>query len=190
MIQVTAVGVYCMEHWTGPKLDTRALTEALLLHDMANIIKFKRPFLGELEKRAAYWQRVQEKYIETYGNDVPKATLAIVCKIGVHNKTIDVIRDMATIALEHNLPNRWEAKIGDFCDTCVTPEGISGFEVRIQDLMKRYNLKPKSKKILMWRENVHDLEKYFTFPINEIPLQDYAQSMRELQTFGVRTRES
>lgn len=50
MLQVAAVGEYICTHWSGPELNSQLILQALLLHDLGNIVKFKRPFLGELEQ--------------------------------------------------------------------------------------------------------------------------------------------
>ena len=75
---VTAVGAYLMDHWLGTAIDQELVIQTLLLHDMGNIIKFKRPFLGELEAEAGYWEKIQDQYFKKYGTDVHLATLAIV----------------------------------------------------------------------------------------------------------------
>src|SRR5258708_24588552 len=77
-LEVSAVGRYLCDHWTGTHVDKELITQALLLHDMGNIIKFKRPFLGELEKDSAYWEKVQDEFIQKYGKDVHNATVKII----------------------------------------------------------------------------------------------------------------
>ena len=85
MIEVAAVGEFVTNHWKGSKLHKKALTQALLLHDMGNIVKFKKPFMGELQQNAEYWEDIQQKCIQKYGTNAHTMTDAIVCELGVSN---------------------------------------------------------------------------------------------------------
>lgn len=187
MKQVTAVGMYCISNWTGPNLDKESLVEALLLHDLGNIIKFKHPFLGELMQDESYWIRVQKEYKQQYGDDVHYATISILKDIPVLPGCIDIVEGMKTIAMEHNIANMWEAKIGDFCDTCVTPSGIEGFDNRIQDLILRYNLDEKSQKVQNWKDNANEIQQHLKIDIHKIQSFDFSQHLNDIENTSIRT---
>lgn len=187
MKQVAAVGMFCISNWTGPQLDNTSLIEALLLHDLGNIIKFKQPFMGELTENLEYWIKVQEEYKQKYGNDVHHATISILKDIHVLPSCINIVEGMKTIAMEHNIVNMWEAKIGDFCDTCVTPQGIEGFDARVQDLVTRYNLDEKSQKVQNWKENANEVSKYLSINIHEVQSFDFSQYLKNVKNTSIRT---
>jgi len=160
-LEVAAVGEWVTEHWNGPALDKEALQQVLLLHDMGNIVKFKKPFLGEMADNAAYWVKVQKEFQEKYGTNAHDATEAILIEIGVSKKVLRIISEMGTIAMGSAKGEKsWEARIADFADTCVSPEGIVGFEKRVEDLIKRYGIARGDKKVQMWRENKEKIQKY------------------------------
>ncbi len=187
MQQVTAVGMLCIQNWTGPKLDEQSLVEALLLHDLGNIIKFKHPFLGELKEHEEFWLNIQKEYIQRYGNDVHHATISIMKEVGVLPSCLDIVEGMKTIAMEHNIANMWEAKIGDFADTCVTPKGIEGFDIRIQDLITRYNLEENNKRIQNWKDNAQEVQQYLSIDIHQIQSFDFSNYSKEIENKTIRT---
>lgn len=189
MKQVTAVGLFCMEQWKGPTLDKTALTEALLLHDMGNIIKFKKPFSGELKKDTHYWEEVQKEYIQKYGNDVHTATIAILHEIGIYPKCLEIVENMKTIAMEHNILDAWEAKIGDFCDTCVTPNGIEGFEKRVEDLIFRYNIPRDSERVTSWKTNAADIQHHLNTNVLTIQENEYSSLIKQVQNMEIRIKK-
>lgn len=136
-IEVAAVGKYVCQHWTGPQIDSNLVVKTLLLHDLGNIVKFKRPFLGELEPQAAYWEGVQTTFISTFGTNANDATEKIVAELGF-SEILHLLIKMKEVWEKPGELVSWEARICEYADTCVTPVGIEGFEVRMQDLARRY----------------------------------------------------
>ncbi len=138
MLEVTAVGEYLCEHWTGDELDTQLVRDTLLMHDLGNIVKFKRPFLGELEEEAENWEKIQNFYVEKFGAKATTVTVAILTELGAQPEIARILLDMSpdetgAIAFMH-----LETRICSFADMSVTPRGIEGFEARMLDLGKRY----------------------------------------------------
>src|SRR3989339_254937 len=159
-IEVAAVGEWVADHWKGPKLDRVALRQVLLLHDMGNIVKFKKPFLGELAQNSAYWEKVQQEFQSKYGMNAHEATESIIKEIGVSEAVLRIVSEMGTIAMGTAKGKKsWEARIADFADTCVSPEGIVGFEKRVEDLKKRYNIAEDDQKVKVWKKNKEMVQK-------------------------------
>ncbi len=150
MAEVAAVSQFIMEHWTGSeKFDHKLVIEAALVHDLANIIKFKRPFKGDLEKNGDYWQKVQTEVVDKYGDDVHTATVQMVREAGLTHITpiIEDMFSMYTKDLKDGDKNPTvESRIVELADDCVTPAGIVGFETRMRDLYQRYNFTEKDVK--------------------------------------------
>jgi len=180
-LEVAAVGIYVVDHWQGPKIHKKSLLEALLLHDMGNIVKFKRPFLGEMEARAEYWEKVQNEFIAKYGRHTHTVTETIIEQIGVSKDVAEIVHQMGYADDGKLYAERWEAKIADFADTCVTPKGIEGFEVRIQDLITRYHLPEGTLKVQAWRDNAAEVQENVDVELNEIAQVDFSQAIEELK---------
>ena len=141
MLEVTAVGRYICDHWSGPSVDKELITKALFLHDMGNIIKFKRPFLGELEPDAAHWEQVQAEFVQKYGSDVHTATMTIITELGKEKEIGWILENMRLVTKQSGADDSDVVKICEYADCCVSPEGIVGFERRLLDLIERYQKK-------------------------------------------------
>lgn len=181
-LQVTAVGRYVADHWYGPKIDQKLVTEALLLHDMGNIIKFKRPFLGELEKDAIFWERVQDEYIQKYGEDVVTATTAIVAELGF-SEVNALLGEMISVWSNPEKEVSWEARIAEFSDCCVTPRGIEGFEIRIQDLKDRYHQTESDPSVRYMRENLEVVRPHLTINPAKIAEVDFSKDLEIVRQY-------
>ncbi len=179
-LEVAAVGLYVVDHWQGPKLNKRALKEALLLHDMGNIVKFSRPFLGVAKKDLAYWEGVQDEVIAKYGKITHDVTEAIVKEIGVSKETFEIVRQMRFADNGQPLSESWEAKIADFADTCVTPKGIEGFEVRITDLLERYKGRSEDK-VEAWRRTAVEVQENVDVELDLVQNEDFSQAIEALK---------
>lgn len=179
-LEVAAVGLYVVDHWQGSKLNKRALTEALLLHDMGNIVKFKRPFLGVAKKDLAYWERVQDEVIATYGKTTHDVTEAIIKEIGVSKETFEIVRQMRFTADGQPLSESWEAKIADFADTCVTPKGIEGFEARMIDLLERYKGRSEGR-VQTWRRTAVEVQENVDVELDLLQNEDYSVAIEALK---------
>ena len=137
MQEVATVCLFILDHWTGVTVDQKLTIPSALLHDLGNIVKFKRPFTGELEAEAEHWQTVQDEMILNYGPDAKSATHQMIVEVGLEDSIGKVLRDMDRLVegVEQMMP---EAQIVEFADLCVSPAGIVGYERRKQDLISRY----------------------------------------------------
>jgi hypothetical protein len=184
-LEVTAVGRYICDHWSGDAVDRDKITQALLLHDMGNILKFKRPFLGELEPQAAYWESVQEEFKTKYGDDVHTATDAIVTEVTTDPDVRACVHALDSNYLtEHGYPNL-EIKICNYADMCVAPEGIVGFEARMQDLKERYGLSDEKVHLLRRRINAAEIEKYVSVDLSKLSEVDFSQEIELLKLYSI-----
>lgn len=124
-------------------LDKDKIITSALLHDMANIIKFKLDVFPEFNEPLGleYWQNVQKEYIEKYGRDEHKATLEIAKELGVNTSILELLKNIGdhgefcNQALESN---EFEKKITNYADTRVGPKGILSYQDRMHDVKKRY----------------------------------------------------
>lgn len=137
MRDVASVCQYILDNWMGETVDRQLTIRSSLLHDLGNLVKFKRPFMGELEVEAEHWQAVQDDLISRYGTDAKSATHQMVAEVGLEDSIGTVLRDMDRLLDSANdvMP---EAEIVEFADLCVSPKGIVGYQRRKQDLIDRY----------------------------------------------------
>ncbi len=187
MLEVTAVGQFIAEHWKGPGIDKNLLTQTLLLHDMGNIVKFKKPFLGELAENSTYWEDIQQQFIQKYGTNAHDATEAIVRELHVSKAVQETIIQMRANPDGSTAAVTWEAKIADCADLCVSPEGIVGLEKRLADFMKRYHLNETDPVVIAWTNNAKEVAKYMVVDMNEIPKQDFNEEIKQLQHAEITT---
>lgn len=170
MREVAAICLLILDNWTGEKVDQRLTVQSALLHDLGNLVKFKRPFMGELESEIELWESVQDQMIERYGVDAKTATHQMVADIGLENSVGKVLHDMDRL-LGGDIGVMLEAQIVEFADLCVSPEGIVGYHRRKLDLIDRYGethglawVKPAELLILELQKQVGvDLNKIETF---------------------------
>lgn len=125
------------DHWQGNSVNKELLIQSALLHDLGNLVKFQRPFLGEMGERAEYWQKVQDEQRARYGQDAKQATLQMIEELGLGDTVGAVLRDMEVLFAGGNTV-MVEAQLVECSDLIVTPEGIVGYARRKQDLIDRY----------------------------------------------------
>lgn len=83
----------------------------------------------------------------------------------------------------------WNARVSEYADSCVTPNGIEGFEIRLQDLQKRYSyLETKVWESL--HENAKRVEANTTVPLQDMRNIDFSQLMRALSAYDIQIEEN
>lgn len=187
MLEVAAVVEFLHEHWQGPAVAWRVAVGAALLHDMANIIKFKRPFLGDLEADAAHWQHVQADWIARYGTDVAEATKQVIEQLTLRTSKSAVLQTLGGMRLMFDGQEdgiTWETRVLEYADCCVTPIGIEGFEPRMRDLQLRYE-----KHDTAWQEpfraNAIQVQNAVDVDLVLLPDQDFSQAIKRLADWEV-----
>src|SRR5437899_3061825 len=79
MLRVAAVASLICDS-IGLPVDRESVIAACLVHDLANIIKFRMNVIPEFFKPEGveYWQKIKEEYIGKYGEDEHEATIKII----------------------------------------------------------------------------------------------------------------
>lgn len=182
-LQVAAVGKYVCQQWRGPAIDTDIVVKTLLLHDLGNIVKFRRPFLGELEPQAAYWEGIQTEFIARYGTDANDATEAILAELGL-TKILSLLVAMKAVWVHPEATAPWEARIAEYADTCVTPVGIEGFEVRMADLANRYGYTQDTPVYQAMKQNADMIQENVDADLTLLSKVDFGVEMELLSDYG------
>ncbi len=146
-LRVAAVASRIVEEFNQSQLDQEAVIAACLVHDLANIIKFDLNCFPEMlePEGLAYWQQVQQKVIEEYGESEEQATYLMIEELGVSQRVRELVRAMGFASAEENLlSNDLAKKICAYSDMRVAPWGIVSLEERIDDLAKRYPVNPEN----------------------------------------------
>jgi len=147
---VAEVAKSVLDHWRGPAVDGELTILAARLHDLGNIVKFRRPFEGKIAEKLlsnlGHWYKVQDQFIAKYGTDANQVTHHIIAELGLSDSVGRVLKEMDSFSeasgKQKNKTNKqvsFEARIAEYGDCCVSPDGIVGFEARLRDLCDRYN---------------------------------------------------
>lgn len=181
MKEVAVVCDYICQHWIGPEaIDKKLVMDVAYIHDLANIIKFKPPFMGELQDKAAYWQRVQTQMQKKYGTDVHQALLQMVSEAGL-NHFRPILDQMVSVYSSDNWDSPKdimpEARVVELADCCVMPSGIVNFADRMQDLYTRYNFTEKDQKARRLIANKEWVQQRVSIDLNHLPLAKLRESI-------------
>lgn len=147
MLRVAAVGKWIIDHWNNSKivLNEDLILEALLLHDIGNIVKgadenFKNLFPDTYTMESFnYWINVRKWVYEHYGKTDTEATKNIVKEIGVSSEILDLIEKKQFSNNELTLKSTdFAIKICAYADQRVSPDGIMSLTGRLNEAKKRY----------------------------------------------------
>lgn len=135
MYRVAAVGNVILDNWRGPQVNRDLITQVLLLHDMANIVKF------DLSGKPA-WQKIQQDFISRYGSDEFQATVAIAQELKLTERMIYLIGHRSSPDLGQVVKSSdWELKLASYPDFRVAPGGVVSVKKRWDDISRRYRRK-------------------------------------------------
>lgn len=186
MLEVAAVAKAVCDHWVGDPVDSSLIVTVALIHDLGNLIKFKQPFLGELEQDAEFWSQKQDEMRQKFEGDVHTATIAL-AKQGTFSE--EVLEELDRTG-QTGLPAKFstnEARIIELADMCVSPAGIVGPETRINDLLIRYGDQVHMVDIDRHRENIEivsgQLDQTLQVILNSISKENI-ELLRDLQVGG------
>ena len=135
--------------------------------------------MGEIEQDASYWESVQDEYRVKYGNDVHVATLAIMDEL-LLSAVSGLLNEMRDVWNEPNKQHSGEAMVCEYADCCVSPEGIVGFERRMEDLKLRYDYTEESQPIIRARQNRIDVEQYLEIDPHTVETTDFGKEIHGL----------
>lgn len=141
MLRVAAVSRILTDHWHHSDMDQDAVVTACLLHDMANIIKFRfdrPPLFREEASEQDYWRQVRERMVRLYGDNVHHATLTICREIGIGSEPYRIISEMDWRNVPAILAHRdYPSAIAVYSDMRVGPHGVMSLSDRIGNLQSR-----------------------------------------------------
>ncbi len=187
MQKVAAVGEILCEKWEGtPTPNKPLIIAALLLHDMANIIKYDLvtpegiKILGPDRKRVEELRTLQQEFKEKYGPDERKANIAILKELNIDKEIIDLVKNLELEnALEIQNSQDINAKIGMYADMRVGPNSILMLKERFADIKHRYK-----ERIHKEFKNFEQLE-YALYKIEGQLLEHAPISPEEINDFSV-----
>ncbi|MFH1200847.1 MAG: class I tRNA ligase family protein [bacterium] len=143
MLRTAAVASLICDNFNEP-LPKEDLIAACLLHDMGNIIKFKLDLFPEFNKPEGieHWQKVQNKYIEKYGENEHEANVKIIKELCLSSDIIRFIdQNRFSLICEHRDNSDINMKIVHYVDGRVDPYGIVSYEERMNEAENRYKSK-------------------------------------------------
>jgi hypothetical protein len=143
MLRVASVTLFIIDHWVGPKIDKELILSAALVHDLGNIVRFdfvNHPeFLGQEQKRLAYWISVQKEIVAKYGSDDHLATTKMLGEIEVNDKLVNLVLTKGfKNVLKIEKSDNWELKILFYADMRVGPYGILSLVDRLNEVINRW----------------------------------------------------
>lgn len=186
MVEVAAVAEFLANQFKGQTVNQSLVVESALLHDMGNIVKFKDFISPEMKLDKKTWRQVQGEFISKYGADAHQATLSIIKELGLKNEA-EIITTLEQSDHRYIASYGYltlESQLLDYADMCVAPAGIVGFETRIDDLVKRYNLSDNDPSIQTRRANAVEIQKYLDFDLNnltQIEWQDWINLLNKTE---------
>jgi hypothetical protein len=125
-------------------LDIGNMTQACLLHDIGNIIKFKLGAVPQaLEPEGLkYWQKVKEEFIKKYGNNEHIASKKIAKELKVSDCVLELIDTIGFSKSEKNYKSKdFEKKICAYSDQRVGPYEVLSLEERLKEGKERFRKK-------------------------------------------------
>ncbi len=140
MFRVAAVAILICNNFDENLLKEN-ITEACLLHDMGNIVKFQLGvfFTEFLEPQGLhYWETIQEEFIKKYGEDDHLATFKIVEELGITGKTFDFLESITSKLGKTREPTLdFNVQICKYADFRVSPRGVLSLRERINEWVNR-----------------------------------------------------
>lgn len=198
MYTVAALGMYIASSIKESSLSIEkdVITEALLLHDMGNVVKFdlSRPGLLK-EDELDYWRNIQVQFIEKHGKGDHDATIHVLRELGVTERIIHFIEHSKSIedalsAIERDM----NFAIMFYADFRVGPHGILSLDARIDDLLVRYkdrvehfwSQEEKAERMRTVMKDVEaKLQKYCSISVKDIEDADVAFILPALSSYPI-----
>ena len=140
-LSVAGVAMQICENIKDVKIDKDEIIKTCLLHDMGNIIKFNLTYFPEfLEPQGLeYWIKIQSKYIDKYGADEHRATIAIGKELKMNDSIIELLDSVGfTQSIKNEDDEDFDKKIVSYADARVYPKGVCLLEERFENLRERY----------------------------------------------------
>lgn len=200
MLLVASVGTWLAQHLPTKLADSEQdlITQSLLLHDLANIIKFDLTqfvrFLKPQDHDLAYWKIQQQSMISKYGKDEHQALLSILKELAVDTKVFDLLAQLSIYQVKEIVAgNNFPLKICLYADYRVAPYGLVSLEERVQDLVKRYHQREpnlaSADQMTANLQALNELEQQLAaellLPLNALTINQVAPLTEKLKGFQV-----
>lgn len=196
MYRCAALASYICDHWKGDlgKINKNNLIIALLLHDVANIVKidFKATY-DELERNSIhYWLSVKDLMEKDYGKDDHEAVALICEEIGISKDIIELIRQKEFRKNRETYESRnFTRMVAAYCDQRISPNGLMSLEDRLKDARVR---REGDKSASVNQEDYEEMKAYILkvereiqknvdidlSEINDTEIEKYIVNMREI----------
>jgi len=182
MLRVTRVGILISDQWKET-IDRDLIIKAGLVHDLANIVKFKLEPGSSLEAK-------QKEMIAKYGSNDHDATAKMLHELGVDEKLIEIVQGKSFgNAIEVAVSTNWPLKILFYSDMRVVPTGVVDLETRLNDVVTRlekYRNDPnKDKLIESAREVEKQIQEKTAMDLSKINVKLVAEGMEQLLGFEI-----
>ncbi|PIQ68288.1 MAG: hypothetical protein COV91_04945 [Candidatus Taylorbacteria bacterium CG11_big_fil_rev_8_21_14_0_20_46_11] len=164
-LRVAGVASFIAQNLKLPVHDIQQVLFACLFHDMGNIIKSDLDVFPESVQPEGrkFWQSVKDEFVAKYGNDEHEATIAIAKELSLPPIVCDLIdgfgfSKVTSIAGHGSIL----AKVCEYADMRVAPQGIVSVEQRLEEGKIRYENKKQTGggfSVEKYDELVHSLTK-------------------------------
>lgn len=199
MLRVAAVGYQISKAWkTDGEIDTENIVRTLLVHDMANILKYdfnsSLHLMGSQQSDVFYWRRIQSEFKSKYGANEHLATIAIARQIGLNALGIRILELMSEVNLQKPIEEgNWGLKICFYADMRVSPYGITETDKRMDDLIIREQAKKSPLEEIERLKGIkiylHQLETQLqdevSVPLSSIDEATYSRLKKTLENFQI-----
>lgn len=146
-LRVAGVASFMAQNLKLAVPDVQRVLFACLFHDMGNIIKSDLTVFPKSVQPEGleFWQKVKEDFIKKYGGNEHSATLAIARELSLPTPVCELIDGIGfskvTYTAEHGSTL---AKICEYADMRVAPQGIVSVGQRLEDGKIRYENKKQT----------------------------------------------
>lgn len=140
-LRVAAVASMLCDNIDDPSIDRDTIIKTCLLHDMGNIIKSNLEYFPDFieVQNLDYWIKIKNDFIEKYGTDEHKATIAIIKELGLQDEIIRLAdQNRFSLFCEHLEGPNLNIKIIHYADARTGPYGILSLQERMDEAKERY----------------------------------------------------
>jgi hypothetical protein len=141
MLRTAALASIILENWSGPLVDSQAIINALLLHDIAKPMTFdltKQAQFGMSAEDIEKLKQLQDFLTSHYGKNEHQATVRICSEVCHRPKVAELVNNLEwkyipRLMAEKNL----ESLLPIYMDMRIGPKGILPLTTRVEELRQR-----------------------------------------------------
>lgn len=201
MLRAASVGALICDNWKNESaIDKKLIIQALLIHDMGNIIKFKLDsstmLSSEEKKNIDYWKKEQESYRNRFNNNDHEATWGIAKKIKAHKDVVYILENSGSSKLQEVIDSQnYNLGIVTYADLRCAPNAIVDLNSRFDDVVKRYketdhalsDLEEVKKRRKLGLQLEKILKQFITIDLNDISDDSIKPYYEKLQAYDYPT---